>query len=51
MTYIFVVSDDHSRVTLKPIEGYEHDYINGNFIDVRENLCIFPITVYIHLEQ
>ena len=30
----FFISDDHSRVTLTPIEGHEHDYINGNFIDV-----------------
>ena len=29
-------TDDHSRVHLIPVEGHEHDYINGNFIDVRQ---------------
>ena len=33
---LITVSDDQSRVTLTPIEGYEHDYINGNFVDVRD---------------
>ena len=28
---------DHTRVTLTPIEGAEHDYINANFIDVSTN--------------
>ena len=32
--HFFPLTVDHSRVHLRPVEGYEHDYINGNFIDV-----------------
>ena len=36
--YLFSCSlVDHTRVTLTPIEGAEHDYINANFIDVSTN--------------
>lgn len=27
---------DETRVTLKPEEGAEHDYVNANFIDVSQ---------------
>ena len=27
-------TDDHSRVTITPIEGHPHDYINANFLSV-----------------
>ena len=36
-------ADDHSRVVLTPVEGAEHDYINGNFVPVR-------ITQFTHIK-
>lgn len=36
---------DETRVTLNPIEGAEHDYINANFINVSLKYREFNISV------
>lgn len=40
--YLFTNTDDHSRVRLKLILGEPgSDYINANFIDVRDKVQLF----------
>ncbi len=49
---VFVCVVDETRVTLNPLEGYEHDYINASFIKV-SGCDIFDVSsmdiFYIHI--
>jgi len=48
--FIYLCTDDHSRVVLKSLPGKPRtsDYVNANYIDVSSFQCTNSFNIYAH---